>query len=234
MLTVFGPSVLLGHMNASPFVGKLETWLRLAGIPYVFQAGNPLKAPKGKMPFVEDDGVVMGDSQLIIERLTEKYKVTLDDHLSDTARAEGHLARRALEEGAYFGLAYTRWVWPPGWTAYQPIMRAAVPGPVLWWVRRSTQKSLYTQGPGRHSHEEVLAMNAADFVALAGVLGERPYLLGDRPSSVDATAYAFTHGILAFPVETPASEVIRARPNLMAYVERVGALAWPPVALAKR
>ena len=163
MLTVFGPSVLLGHMNASPFVGKLETWLRLAGIPYVFQAGNPLKAPKGKMPFVEDDGVVMGDSQLIIERLTEKYKVTLDDHLSDTARAEGHLARRALEEGAYFGLAYTRWVWPPPSSSRWPacwataptcsaIARAAwtppsTPSPTVSWRFRSRPQRARSSGP---------------------------------------------------------------------------------------
>lgn len=35
--------------NVSPFTLKLETWLRLAGLPYeVIATRNPGRAPKGK------------------------------------------------------------------------------------------------------------------------------------------------------------------------------------------
>ena len=41
--------------NLSPFCCKLETWLRIAGIPYeVVDTPNPRNAPKGKLPFIED------------------------------------------------------------------------------------------------------------------------------------------------------------------------------------
>lgn len=48
-------------------VSKLETWLRIAGIPYeVVDTPDPRKGPKGKVPFIEDGGVRIGDSSLIV------------------------------------------------------------------------------------------------------------------------------------------------------------------------
>src|SRR5262245_11016515 len=56
--------------NLSPFCSKLETWLRIAGIPYeVVDTADPRTAPKGKLPFIEDGGRRMGDTSLIIEHL---------------------------------------------------------------------------------------------------------------------------------------------------------------------
>ena len=41
--------------NLSPFCCKLETWLRIAGIPYeTVDTPDPRKGPKGKLPFIED------------------------------------------------------------------------------------------------------------------------------------------------------------------------------------
>jgi hypothetical protein len=53
--------------NLSPFCCKLETWLRIAGIPYeVVDTSDPRKGPKGKVPFIEDAGQRIGDSSFIV------------------------------------------------------------------------------------------------------------------------------------------------------------------------
>ena len=72
MLTVykFGPA--WGTPDISPFVVKLETYLRLAGIPYDTKPGDPRKAPKRKIPYIVDDGTVVGDSRFIVEHLETK------------------------------------------------------------------------------------------------------------------------------------------------------------------
>ena len=65
--------------NLSPFCCKLETWLRIAGIPYeVVDTLEPRKAPKGKLPFIEDAGLRMGDTSLIIEHLVRTRGVDPD------------------------------------------------------------------------------------------------------------------------------------------------------------
>src|SRR6185295_19040355 len=55
--------------NMSPPCVKLETWLRMAEIPYEMAPPDLAEAPKGKVPFIEDAGVKMGDSTLIVEHL---------------------------------------------------------------------------------------------------------------------------------------------------------------------
>jgi hypothetical protein len=43
---------MLGVPNVSPFCCKLETWLRIAQLPYeVVETRDPRKGPKGKLPF---------------------------------------------------------------------------------------------------------------------------------------------------------------------------------------
>ena len=49
---------MFGIPNVSPFCCKLETWLRIAKVPYeVVDTPDPRKGPKGKLPFIEDGGV---------------------------------------------------------------------------------------------------------------------------------------------------------------------------------
>ena len=73
--------------NLSPFCCKLETWLRIAGIPYeVVDTTDPRKGPKGKVPFIEDAGIRMGDSSLIVEHLTKTRGIDPDARLDPSQR----------------------------------------------------------------------------------------------------------------------------------------------------
>ena len=61
---------LFGIPNVSPFCCKLETWMRIARIPYeVVSTPDPRKGPKGKLPFIEDAGVRIADTSLIVDHL---------------------------------------------------------------------------------------------------------------------------------------------------------------------
>ena len=53
----FGPAFTL--RTASPFGLKLEAYMRLSGIAYRVEFdGNPRKAPKGRIPYITDDGAL--------------------------------------------------------------------------------------------------------------------------------------------------------------------------------
>lgn len=231
MITVYAPLTTVGHMNASPFVAKLETWLRLAGIPYRLAAANPLRAPRGKVPWIEDEGgQLLPDSQHIIEHLTRVHGVRLDEGLDAAQRAQARAVRRMLEEATYFLLVHQRWVEDEGWAFYKPIMGRAAPALFLGLIRREVRKRNHGQGTGRHTSAQIAAMAIDDFAAVSTILGDRPFLLGEQPTSVDATVYAFVHGVVAFPGEDAVQRAVRATPNLMAYVERLTRAVWPEAA----
>lgn len=95
MITLFQFPAAFNVPNASPYCLKLETWLRLAGLEYqVKVVSDPRKAPKGKLPYVRIEGEAIGDSEIVIRTLGERYGVTLDAGLDARARA-GHGRSRA-------------------------------------------------------------------------------------------------------------------------------------------
>lgn len=237
-LLVFGSKPGWSTPDFSPFVIKLETWLRFASIPYERRdGGNPLQAPKGKIPYIELDGKRMGDSQLIIEALTASHAVTLDEGLTPRELAVARMVRRALEEGTYFCAVRLRWIEEDGWLEQYQAFKAMFPAFVapiaVPMIRRKVRAAAHAQGIGRHGREEVMAMAVADLGAIEALLGEQPFLLGDSPRSVDATVYAFLLAIQRHP-GTTAVHLSARSPRLLAYTERIAARYWPVTEVAPR
>jgi glutathione S-transferase len=216
--------------NVSPFCIKLETYLRIAGIPYQLGGFARGDAPKGKAPYVRLAGKFLGDSQLVIEalerRLVAENRPALDDGLSPRDAALARITRRAIEEGFYFHLAYLRWTTGDGFAAVRDEFKKLVPGFVVSLIRRQMRKKLDGQGTGRHSHDEIMAIGAADFDAVDELLGDGPYFFGDPPRVIDCTLYAFLEAVLGFPVDSPIKARIAAHANLVAYRARIRERWW--------
>ena len=226
----FPPGRPWGMPNMSPFCSKLECYLRMAEIPYTIQVAKFRKAPKGKIPFATLDGSLIGDSQLIIEQLERRAgAAALDVDLAPRDRAIGHAAQRMLDEAFYFVIVYLRWAHDTGYALLAPEFKKLLPRMlrvVLPLIRRDVRKSLYRQGTGRHSYDEVVAMGVADVDAIAELLGDRPFLLGDRPRTVDASVFAFVDAILAFPAESAVRRRAAEHARLVAYRQRIRDRWW--------
>ena len=232
MLTVHGFPSMGAVASPSPFCLKLETWLRIAGIEYEAKPDfNPMQAPKGKAPYISlPDGGFMGDSSLIIDYLREREKITLDDDLDAVQRAHTVLIQRLVEDHLYFSLLFFRWVQEEGFQ----ILAKAYFGRGSWFnrtivpklARRSVLKAANLQGVSRHSPEEVLKMAVQDFEALAAILGEKPYFLGEEPHSVDAIVYGTLANIEFGPFPGGMQDALREHENLLGYVGRMTERYW--------
>jgi glutathione S-transferase len=223
------PGRAWGTPHMSPFCSKLETYLRITETPHQLKAAAMQRAPKGKIPYVSIDGQLMGDSQLIIEKLERTVPRPLDSKLSTRDRAIGHAVRRMLEEGTYFTSVYLRWVTDEGFAAVRPELAKIFPAPLrmlLPLIRKKVKKATVAQGTGRHSQQEICALAVADWQACADILGDKPYLLGDEPHICDATLYAFLEGILRFPLESEVKVAVAKMPTLVAYRDRMRARWW--------
>lgn len=220
-----------GMRDASPFVLKLETYLKLAGVDYETTIiTDPRKAPKGKLPYIKDNGQTIADSSICIEHLKQNYGDPLGADLTPEQHGIGHAVKTMLEERTYWVLVHTRWIDPE----YQHITLDAwfgdIPGIIRGFITKKIIKDMKVamagHGIGRHSPEEIFAFGLKDLRAFEAVLGDKPYLLGDAPSEYDATGYGFLANFMAEPFPSPMSEYIANSKPLTAYIERVGQAAF--------
>ncbi len=226
MIKLYQFSPIWGLLNPSPPCMKVEVFLRLANLPYeVVTWSDPSKAPRGKLPFIEHEGRKVADSALILTYLTDAFSVTLDDHLSDEQRAVGHAVSKMLDDHLYWCGVYNRWIDPRVWPEIRKTFFGSLP-PLLRdlvaaMMQRRIAKALHLQGLGRHSPAEIYALAEAGVLSLDSLLGDKPFLFGDRPSSVDATLYAYIANALLVPFDTELQQVKTKTPRLLAYCERM-------------
>ena len=215
-----------GLPNPSPFCMKVETYLRMVGLPYeVINGVLPFKAPKKKLPYIEDGTQVIADSGFILKYLKQTYGDKLDENLSDHERASAHALNRLFEESLYWVVLYCRWIEESIYLESRrvflgtipPIMRELVAGR----VRKGIRKTLYAQGMGRHGRDEIYEIGKADLTAVSVWLGEKPFFMGATATSVDASAYSFLANILVPPLKSPLQDHGKSLPNLWAYCERM-------------
>lgn len=222
--------------NLSPFCCKLETWLRLAGVAYeVVDTPDPRKGPKGKLPFIEDDGVRVADTSLIVEYLVRTRAIHLDEHLDASQRAVAMLVQRTLEEHYAFVVLYTHFIRADGWKhtcATFDSVPAFVRPLVASMVRGRMRKILWTQGILRHSDEDIIEAGLRDWRAVLTLMSGGPFFFGDEPTSVDAIVFGALATTALTPIQSPIREFLRSQPASLDYAERMRLRFFPELAAA--
>jgi glutathione S-transferase len=228
MIALYQFAPAFGLPNASPFCMKLETYLRMTGLPFEalrFQLRQLQGAPKGKLPYIVDGGRTVADSGLIVDYLKTSYGDPLDAWLSPQQGAVALAWQRLLEEHLYWAVLYTRWIEPQGWALTRAAFFTGLPAPLGWIIpplaRRGMAKELQGHGMGRHSREEIHALGCRDITALADFLGDQSWLMGDQPCSLDAVAYSFLANLLWVPLESALKQRAQSHPQLESYCQRM-------------
>jgi glutathione S-transferase len=210
---------------------KVETYLRMAGLTYECPRGaNVMKSPKGKMPYIVDSGngdKVVADSTFIVDYLKAAYGDTLDAKLSAHQSAQSLVIQRTFEESLYWAAVYSRWIDDAGFAVVKDAAFSRFKFPLRQLIpvmaRRNLRKQLHGQGMGRHSRDEIYAIGCRDIGALAELLGEQAFFMGEEPASIDATAYGFLANLLWVPIDSPLRALAHSLPNLDAYCQRMKA-----------
>jgi glutathione S-transferase len=189
----------------------------MSGLPFAVQRGTPADAPKGKIPFIRDGDVVLGDSVFILEHLKSAHGVDLDAHLTADQRALGWALERMLEDHLYFAILHARWAIDENFEKGPAQFFAAAAEDVKRTRKAGMMQTLHGQGMGRHTETEIAELAGKDFAAAATLLGNKPFLFGERPSSMDATLFAFTGSAASPTFHTKIRAAAEAHANLVAH-----------------
>lgn len=225
MIVLSGGGAKFGLPELSPYVTKTEVQLRMAGIPYEKRQANPAQGPKGQIPFIDDDGRLIGDSAFIRMHIEREYGVDFDAGLTPVERATAFAIELAIDRELAPAVTYFRWMVPAnfekGPAAFFNQMPAEQRDAFKKDVMERVRASFVARGVGRHSEEEIAMLARFLLDALELLIGNKPYLMGDRPCGADAFVFATLAAAMTPFFDTPIRTDAINRPRLVAYVSRM-------------
>lgn len=228
-LYAFGPAFDLPE--ASPFVMKTETQLKMAGLPYEKDFTGFPAAPKGKLPYIRDGTTIVPDSTFIRQHLEWTYGVDFDAGLDARERAQAWAVERMLEDNLSWLSLRARWLDPVNFARGPAHFFDSVPEPLRETLKSETlakiSANLRGHGIGRHSDEDILFLGTRSLQSFAQLLGDKPYLMGDKPCGTDATAFGLLAHIMTPFFTTDLRRAAESQANLGPYVDRMMAQFYP-------
>lgn len=214
-----------GEPSASPFSIKAICLLQMSGQEWERKiTSDPRKAPKAKLPLIDDGGTVIADSDMIRDYLEITYGVDFDAGLNDQQKAVSRAVIRMVEEHTYFALVCDRWMNDNNWPHIKKAFFAHIPklinGFVTKQIRKQALNQVHQQGMARHSFAEQAVRAGKDISAIETLLGDKAFLFGDTPTAADASVVPMLRAIAASPTETALSDIVKGNDKLMAYLDR--------------
>ncbi len=225
----FGPA--FGLPDPSPFVTKAEVLLRMSGLPFETVRGDLRKAPKGKLPMIEDGGKIIADSTLIRFYLEEKYGVDFDKGLTPAQKGIAWAFEKLCEDQLYWVIVQQRWMDDDNFERGPAHFFKTIPAPlrafIVWMIRKKVRRNLFGQGFGRFTEDEGRAIAARAFQSIADLLSTQAYLGGDTPCGSDASLFATLLSATSTHFRGYPGEEARKHPAILAYVERMKTRYYP-------
>jgi glutathione S-transferase len=234
MITLYGFGTGFGLPEISPFVTKTEVQLNMAGLAYRKQRAMPPASPKGQLPYIDDDGQSVADSTFIRAHIERKYGFDFDFGLDRPARAQAWAFERMIESHVYWALVGARWVDPENFAKGPAHFFDGAPEDRREKLREDAQfrvaENYLLSGLGRHAPDDDVELALRSLLALSVQLGDKPYLMGEKPCGADATAFGALSGILTPFFDSKLRTRAEELENLTAYVERMMQQYYPDFA----
>jgi glutathione S-transferase len=228
---------MFGLPHPSPFVLKADVLLKMSGLAYSEARMSFGSAPKGKIPYIKDGDLLLGDSFFIRRHLENRYHIDFSGGYSAEHLARGWAIERMLEEHLYFLSVHERWLIDENFEKGPRQFFSTVPGPLrpvlCLVIRRKVRNMLTAQGLGRHSESERLELGKGDVDCVTAALGDNRYLLGNKICAADATVFGCLLSASSPYFNTQLGNYIRMQPTLMAYLQRMSTEFYPGFAATK-
>jgi glutathione S-transferase len=234
MITLYSYPTLFGVADNNGYGLKVFAFMRLTGLPFahehIFDASA---APRGQLPYIVDDGETIGDSEMIIAHLIDKYRLTIDAALGRRESDLSLLVTRLLDD-LYWVMSYSRWKDERYWPAFRAALMREHPALTeegLAKAREFNFQRYHFQGIGRYPPDAAYARGLADLRVLADLIPLGAYVHGKDPTSIDASIYGFIANIYFYEIDTPLKQFVSSRQSLVRHCtslhETVMRLAGP-------
>jgi glutathione S-transferase len=218
MITLYSYPPLFGVADNNGYGLKVFAFMRLTGLPFMHQhIFDASTAPRGQLPYIVDDGEVIGDSGVIVAHLMAKYSLQIDARLGAEERRLGVLASRLIDD-LYWVMSYSRWKDDRYWPLFHAALlreHPSVTEEALGKAREFNFQRYHFQGIGRYAPDGAYARGLADLDVLDSIISDEGFVFGADPTSIDAGIYGFIANIYFYDIDTELKRFVVSRPRLV-------------------
>ncbi|XGW17127.1 hypothetical protein V3C99_002049 [Haemonchus contortus] len=214
--------------NLSPYCLKVETFLKINKIPYEVCPLKMGRSRYGLLPFIELNGEHIADSEIIIDRLKDHFKVKplaspRDEAIARTIEktVQHHTApvvyRFKMVEDPNDGFCSTvlQVIGCPA------VLQSTVLPLAAWFMRLKVSRRI-AAAIGQFPIEEFKNFLRKDLDTYRDLLDDKKFLFGDEVSSADCAVFSQLGAVLYIPPNNYVKEVLREKyPELTNYCDRV-------------
>ncbi|KAL0821314.1 hypothetical protein ABMA28_005908 [Loxostege sticticalis] len=210
---------------------KVLTYMKFIGVPVrVREANNPFFTPKGRLPVMRDGRKVLTNFEEVVEHLKSLHYST-DVHLNTIQAAEASAFTQYLRDKLYPAYQYAWWVDEKNYSELtRPTYAKALRIPFNFYYPSRYQNAakemidaLYGEHTDLREIEKTIYNEAEKCLkTLSDRLGESEYFFGNRPSSFDATVFAYLAPLVKAPFPNSSlSNHVKGIANLSRFVARI-------------
>uniref|UniRef100_A0A914XCK9 Glutathione S-transferase n=1 Tax=Plectus sambesii TaxID=2011161 RepID=A0A914XCK9_9BILA len=220
--------------NMSPFCLKLETFLRHAGIKHeaICSLDNWKKGKEGKFPWIELNGQPYHDSDFIMQKLTNHFKLDhLEADLTDEQKGTTRAVLKMVEQSLFETALYNRFM--ENLETFLTVGRVKIPMKSLlmpfvkYFLHRKIHTRMEGVGLGRHTREEIYSIAKTDVKALSQLLGDKQFFFGDKPHNIDIIVWSVLAESYYMPWDNMIKGYIKDSKNLDGFMGRMKQHFWP-------
>lgn len=222
-----------GVESGSPFCVKVHRALGYKKLAYTPRnVGSPAEMKRinpraRKVPVIQWDGELVADSSRILRLVDARVPEPQLDSPLPAVQARNRLIEDWADESLYWFSVYMRWQIDGNFETFvSTFFRETMPLPMRWFmpgvIRRGVGRQLFGQGLGRLALPDVLEQFDEHLEMLVRLLGDGPFLLGDRLLAADVSVFGPLR-VMAGPGLPQTRERILACPAIAAWLGRVDA-----------
>ncbi|XP_063223330.1 metaxin-1 isoform X1 [Bacillus rossius redtenbacheri] len=212
-------------VHGEVFFRKAEAYAVFSGIPFSTQVtNNPFKTPHGELPVCRTGKIVLINIS-DFKNYFRKLNMYADAMLSEEQCADVSAYNEILKEMLYPALLYVWWLSERNYEGLtRPWYARALPFPLHFYYpqRYHADARAKLEALGAASEDAVYSEAKKCLTMLSHRLGDKQFLFGNHPSSLDATLYAHLAPLLKAPFpEAKLQNHLKGCTNLVKFIERV-------------
>lgn len=214
----------------SPPCGKVHMALRFKELKYrvrnIKSLGEVKRAnPRGRLPALVIDGDTIVDSSDIVSEIEKRFPDPPLEPDDPFERAHVKILEDWADEVLYFYGVYVRWCVPENFERMRREYFSRLQAPLRWFVpalvRRDMTRRSQQQGFGLKGEEAVRRELDECLDAIEVLLHAGPFVVGDQITRADLAIACILDQLLLERLNPDVAAEIRARTELMDWLERV-------------